>query len=433
MNLIAATVQAATGCTPTLAALYTPHLADACVACGITTPQRLAAFLAQIGHESGSLKYAAELWGPTPAQARYEGRVDLGNVQAGDGQRFKGRGLIQVTGRFNYQKMRDRLRAKLGDQQVPDFETVPEALERPAWAAWSAAQFWSAHGCNELADSGDFEALTRRINGGVNGLADRMARWERAKLALDAPDQPTLADRQAAGPTPSPEPTEAPAPIPAPINPAPSAQQKEAPMGATFLWGLAQSLIGAFAPLAQEKISKEVARHTSNTAVADQIAQVVVDSAVQLTGKTDPIEAVAAAKSQPEVIQKIEFDALDAIDRLAPVLDKMAAWDRQAWDASEASADSAAARAKGDPNDQDAYLTRSVVRLVVGTLIGGAVLTAVLAYLKTDVQVILGALLALVSSIGGKFQTRYDHRYGSSRSSSSKDVVIAELNRRPKS
>ena len=268
--------------------------------------QDLKVYCPEAFDESGSLRHVREVWGPTDAQARYEGRVDLGNVQAGDGQRFKGRGLIQVTGRFNYQRMRDKLRAKLGDEVVPDFENVPEQLERPNWAAWSAAQFWSAHGCNELADSGDFEALTRRINGGVNGLADRMARWERAKLALDAPEQPTLADRPAAGPTPSPEPTEAPAPIPAPINPAPSAQQKEAPMGATFLWGLAQSLIGAFAPLAQEKISKEVARHTSNTAVADQIAQVVVDSAVQLTGKTDPIEAVSATdepEMQPNMVE----------------------------------------------------------------------------------------------------------------------------------
>ena len=300
MNLIAATVQAATGCTPTLAALYAPHLADACVACGITTPQRLAAFLAQIGHESGSLKYAAELWGPTPAQARYEGRADLGNVQAGDGQRFKGRGLIQVTGRFNYQRMRDKLRAKLGDQQVPDFETVPEALERPAWAAWSAAQFWSAHGCNELADSGDFEALTRRINGGVNGLADRMARWELAKLALDAPDLPTLADRQPIGPTPSPEPIEAPAPA---IAVEPTKGWTMAPIIAALLPSLISaipklgSLFGSGSEVAQRNVkAAEIAFSVAKDALGATNEQEVVTKL-----QTDPAAVATVAKAIEDV------------------------------------------------------------------------------------------------------------------------------------
>lgn len=428
MILDAELLRRATGSTVEAAQRFAPYLAEACAAFGIATEQRLAAFLAQIGHESGSLQYVREI----ASGAAYEGRANLGNTEPGDGERFRGRGLIQLTGRANYRGLTGRLRARLGVVQVPDFEAQPAALEDARWAAWSACDFWGSHGCNELADRDDFEGLTRRINGGTNGLADRLARWELAKAAIDASDSSTSADRAPAAPTPSPAPVEAPVTAIAVEPPAPTAQQPEPKMGATFLWGLAQSLIGAFAPLAQEKISKEVARHTSNTAVADQIAQTVVNSAVQLTGKTDPIEAVAAAKSQPEVIQKIEADALETIDRLAPVLDKMAGWDKQAWDASESSADAAAARAHGDPNDQDAYLTRSVVRLVVGILIGGAVLTAVLAYLKTDVQVILGALLALVGSIGGKFQTRYDHRYGSSRSSSSKDVVIAELNRRPR-
>lgn len=210
MNLTTSIVQAATGCTSALAALYAPHLADACSAYGISTPTRLAAFMAQVGHESESLQFVREIWGPTPAQARYEGRVDLGNVQAGDGRKFCGRGLIQVTGRFNYQRVRDRLRSKLGDQQVPDFEVVPDQLERPNWAAWSAAQFWTANGCNELADRGEFEALTKRINGALNGLADRKARWEVAKLALDAPDQATSADQPVPAPRPSPAPIEAP-------------------------------------------------------------------------------------------------------------------------------------------------------------------------------------------------------------------------------
>ena len=131
-----ALLQAATGCTPAAAEEFAGPLTDACVAYGIAGTARLAAFLAQIGHESASLRYTRELWGPTAAQTRYEGRVDLGNTQPGDGSRYRGRGLIQTTGRHNHARVRDRLRLKLG-AGVPDFEADPTALEAPRWAAWS--------------------------------------------------------------------------------------------------------------------------------------------------------------------------------------------------------------------------------------------------------------------------------------------------------
>lgn len=143
---------------------------------GIDTPERQAAFLAQIGHESGRLVYVRELWGPTTQQAKYEGRADLGNNQPGDGFKFRGRGLIQVTGRNNYTLAGRALGLPLIDD--------PQQLEQPINAARSAAWFWKTHGCNALADAGDFKALTRRINGGLNGLADRQVLWESAKLAL---------------------------------------------------------------------------------------------------------------------------------------------------------------------------------------------------------------------------------------------------------
>lgn len=149
----------------------------------INSPAQQAAFLAQIAHESGRLVYVRELWGPTPAQQRYEGRIDLGNTQPGDGFRYRGRGLIQITGRANYRAVRDGLR-RLLQLDVPDFEAAPELLEMPRWAALSAAWFWSAKGCGPLADAGEFERLTRRINGGTNGLADRVALWGGAKAAL---------------------------------------------------------------------------------------------------------------------------------------------------------------------------------------------------------------------------------------------------------
>lgn len=435
MNLIASTVQAAIGCRAGLAAMYAPLLSEACVRFNITTTKRLAGFLAQIGHESGSLVYSTELWGPTEQQLRYEGRADLGNVQAGDGPLFKGHGLIQITGRGNHRAATVRLRRALPNEDVPDFEVNPAALGEPRWAALSAAEFWEAHGCNELADEGDIIGLGRLINRGnaksehpANGEDDRIARYRRALAALpelEAPEFPTTVDpAPAAWPEVRTDPVPEPAPPPAP--------QPEPSMGASFLWGLASTVFNLFQPLVSQKISAEVARHVDNPEIAQQIATNLVDKAKELTGLADPMEAIVAVKKDPAMVKQLEDHTLENLDKLAPVLDKLAQWDQQAWAASEASAAAAAQRAQGDPNDQDAYLTRSVVRLVVGILIGGAVLTAVLAYLKTDVQVILGALLALVGSIGGKFQTRYDHRYGSSRSSSAKDVTIAELNRRPK-
>ena len=198
------TLRAATGCTAEAAAKYADPLSAACAFYGIDTPTRLAAFLAQIGHESGSLRYASELWGPTHTQLRYEGRASLGNTQPGDGERFKGHGLIQTTGRFNHARVRDRLRERFPD--VPDFEADPEALTQPQWACLSAADYWDDRGLNELADAGQFEAITRKINGGFNGQADRLTRWERAKKALfqNSPEPKTAAISQ-----------EAPMPIPA--------------------------------------------------------------------------------------------------------------------------------------------------------------------------------------------------------------------------
>lgn len=161
------------------AARLAEAIAEASIHYQITTPARAAAFLAQVFHESGRLRYLREIWGPTPAQLRYEGRKDLGNVKAGDGSRFRGRGLIQVTGRANYARMRDFLRRTV--HAVPDFELDPEAMEQPKWAAYSAAAYWAARGLNDLADAGKFNDITRRINGGFNGKADRDALYKLAK------------------------------------------------------------------------------------------------------------------------------------------------------------------------------------------------------------------------------------------------------------
>ncbi|QXH96157.1 glycoside hydrolase family 19 protein [Pseudomonas ogarae] len=158
------------------AGVFTPALNTAMGRYQIIGRHRVAAFMAQIGHESGQMRYVHELWGPTPTQAHYEGRVDLGNTAPGDGFRFRGRGLIQITGRANY--------AECGDALGLDLIGQPELLEQPQWAATSAAWFWSSRGLNTLADVGAFDKITRRINGGQNGAADRRALYVRALQVL---------------------------------------------------------------------------------------------------------------------------------------------------------------------------------------------------------------------------------------------------------
>lgn len=182
MTLTASQLQAGTGCTTARATAWLSHIQRACAIFAIDTPARLAAFLAQVGHESGRLAYVREIWGPTDAQRRYEGRTDLGNTQPGDGKRFMGRGLIQTTGRANARATRDGLREFL--QVVPDFEAEPEQLEQPDMAAMSAAWYWHSRGLNKLADRGDFKGLTMKINGGLNGYADRLALYEAAQRVL---------------------------------------------------------------------------------------------------------------------------------------------------------------------------------------------------------------------------------------------------------
>ncbi len=139
----------------------------------INTPARQAAFLAQVGHESGGLHWLVELWGPTEAQRRYEGRADLGNTEPGDGYNYRGRGLLQTTGRHNY--------AKTGEALGEPLVEHPELLGTPELAARSAAWFWKSHGLNELADADQFQTITRRINGGLNGYAERQALYAAAQ------------------------------------------------------------------------------------------------------------------------------------------------------------------------------------------------------------------------------------------------------------
>ncbi|SUD43825.1 putative phage encoded lysozyme [Pseudomonas fluorescens] len=158
------------------AGVFVPVLNTAMSKYGIVTIARIAAFIAQVGHESGQLRYVREIWGPTAQQAGYEGRADLGNTVKGDGSKYRGRGLVQITGRANY--------AACGEALGLDLINQPELLEQPQHAAMSAAWFWSTKGLNTLADKGEFVKITRRVNGGVNGLEDRQRLYAQAQKVL---------------------------------------------------------------------------------------------------------------------------------------------------------------------------------------------------------------------------------------------------------
>lgn len=156
----------------------------------ITTRRRLAAFLAQLSHESASFRALREDWGPTAQQRRYEPPSPLasrlGNTEPGDGFRFRGGGPMQLTGRANYRLLGRRLGLPL--------EERPELIEQPAIGMATAAAYWAERKLNTYADrvatgrerpgQSPFELLTRRINGWLNGYPDRVVRWNKAQRAL---------------------------------------------------------------------------------------------------------------------------------------------------------------------------------------------------------------------------------------------------------
>lgn len=140
----------------------------------LTTPRRISHFLAQLAHESDGFRTTTEY----ASGKEYNGRVDLGNRKGtNDGVTYKGRGLIQLTGRFNYQKMSEKLGIDLAKN--------PSLAAQFPYAALTAAYYWKDHNLNALADVDDIDAITRRINGGFNGLADRKLYLRRVKNELD--------------------------------------------------------------------------------------------------------------------------------------------------------------------------------------------------------------------------------------------------------
>ena len=206
--LTAKQFQLAAGVSYSLRDAWYPHIVAAMAKYGIDTPLRQAHFLAQAGHESAGFqkveeglnyRYGALLalfgrritseqamkYGRTadhPADQKmianiiYANRNGNGDVQSGDGYRYRGRGLIQITGKANY--------AALVKQLGVDVVAAPDKLTTYALAAESAAAWWKNHGLNEIADTDDVTRITRIINGGTNGLEDRISRLTKAKGIL---------------------------------------------------------------------------------------------------------------------------------------------------------------------------------------------------------------------------------------------------------
>lgn len=159
---------------PEIAAIY-PFLTAAMLEYDADTPLRMAMFLAQGAHETMGFRYLEEI---ASGQA-YENRKDLGNTQPGDGVKFKGRGVFMVTGRSNYARCSA---ACFGSDTL--MLEHPEQLSEPFAAAKSAGWYWAWKGLNKAADAGDVQAATRVINGGTNGLDQRIALYKRACYAL---------------------------------------------------------------------------------------------------------------------------------------------------------------------------------------------------------------------------------------------------------
>jgi len=149
-------------------------LEPAMAAGSVNTRLRQAAFLAQIAHESGGFRYTEEL----ASGDAYEGRLDLGNTQPGDGRRYKGRGYIQLTGRANY--------AEASRDLGLDLLNFPELAAQANNAARIAVWYWNKRGLNGLADKGPeaFDSITRRINGALRGKAERDAIYQRALQSI---------------------------------------------------------------------------------------------------------------------------------------------------------------------------------------------------------------------------------------------------------
>lgn len=196
--------------------------------------------------------------------------------------------------------------------------------------------------------------------------------------------------------------------------------------------GLLNSLLSVFQPLVREKVAKEVNRHTDDPTVGKAIADGLINKAIELTGKSDPVEAIAAAKNNAAIVQQLETTALETLERLAPFLDKLHAYSKDEWAADEASRAAAAARYQGAAFDPAPMIVNRLFWLLVGLLIATGALIGIQMWFADDHKPageLVGLFIGLATLVGQKISTIVDNRFGSSASSAAKDATIQQLAR----
>lgn len=390
----------------------------------ISTPERAAMFLAQCAHESAGFQHltenlhysAAALLATWPhrftpdeavhmayneeliAERAYGGRLGNGIEGSGDGFKYRGRGIIQLTGRENYRKA--------GQAIGVDLELRPEMALGPVTACQVAGWFWQTRGCNALADAGDFEGITRKINGGLNGLADRKARLVavRALLADQAGTQPAapIEDRSTEYVAPAAQPT------------------TRKPMEPFALVGMLTSL---FAPAIRAKVDK-----VFGTEVGKPLADNLLALAQTATGKSDPLEAVAVARQDPAIVAKLEASATEWLAQVAPLLDKIDAYERGQRELDMESADRAGDRGRKDAVDLAPTIVLYMFAIVAGVLVFLCMVMGVQAWFlpshepTTAMLTLVGPLLG---GIFGSLATIVAYRFGEKRNSSAAEASQA--------
>lgn len=369
-------------------------------------PLHVAMWLAQLAHESGEFRHVLEL----ASGEAYEGRADLGNTQPGDGPRFKGRGLIQVTGRANY--------TRCGESLGLPLTMYPELLEQPEYAAQSAGWFWSWARCDELMGASDpLLVVTKRINGGTNGLESRRKYWTRAQLAL----------RTAVG---------APAPI-VESTPTSSAAPAEQPDSSRRETPMAAPIVGAVAAAVVPELLKLLPWYSSGSESAErnikaiqQIAPVIIDAAKEATGQSGVAEAATAlVQANPESPARQKY--VELVGAKWADIQPMLEFD-------ERSRDRAAARAVTDKlvGEMAPQLADRAFVLYTGGIVVTSALIGLQMWLSDDhrpMGELVALLIAQVTHVATKWGTIYDYRFGSSLGSKmSGDAVrsLAETGRR---
>ena len=410
----------------------------------INTPDRAAMFLAQCGHESGGYQHLVENLNYTAAQLlrtwpsrfsaedaaemalqperiaerAYGGRMGNAVEGGGDGWRFRGRGIIQLTGRANY---------RLAGQALEiDAIGHPDLLAEPAIAAQAAGWFWKTNGCNELADAGDYEGITRRINGGMNGWDDRVRWLARVRTILGE---------------------QAPAPIEdhsTPAAPAPATTTEEKPMGTIALPLLAQlipQVLGLFTARAQAKIAEKTGADPRMAADFMQalIAQVGHAVGVPVIDNATATQAVAALTAAPPEdraakAQALETQALATLDALLKAGDKMAEWDAAMWAAQlagrQVSSTIAIEERKAGLWDMTPVLVYGATILLGIVSVG--LLAAILAQAMTGDRQINSALIGLAGpiwtgAIVAGFVSMVAYRFDGTKESTEQSKAVADV------